>query len=494
MIQGNRFLPSWPLIAFVVVTLAVLFSGERPLQDGDTYMHVGIGNWIIEHQIVPKVDVFSHTMAGQPWAAHEWLSEVILALAYQWGGWTGLVLLTGLCTALTITLMLRFMLDRMQPIYALGFASLTYLALLTHLLARPHVLTWPLIVLWMIGLLKALEQHRRPSWWLLLVMVLWVNLHGGFMLGLALLIPVVYEAVFSTTAVEQGNVLLRWSGFALAVLLASLVNPAGYEAYSFLFHLMGNDYLAQVREWQPPDLARFGALEIWIYALLAMGLVGMLRLPLIRTCFVLGLLYQALAHVRYLSIFALLTPLIIAAPFGKSYAHWQRQFRWVRLPGEVVASQLDNLLMRLAGPSHGVAKLLSVAALLVVAVFCAREGVNTPATDVIPKAAVDAVLTQGITGTVFNLNVGGGYLIFRGIPAYTDGRADLYGAEFMKRQQELLKSNDASFIQKRLDEVGVGWILLPASAELGKHLNTMPDWKNFYVDQYAVVFIRARIN
>lgn len=494
MIQGNRFLPSWPLIAFVVVSLAVLFSGERPLQDGDTYMHIGIGRWILEHQTVPKVDVFSHTMAGQPWAAHEWLSEVILALAYEWGGWTGLVLLTSLCTAATIALMLRFMLDRMPPIYALGFAALTYLAFLTHLLARPHVLTWPLIALWMIGLLKALEQNRRPTWWLLLVMVLWVNLHGGFILGLALLGPVVYEAVFAASADQQVRVLFRWAGFALAAMLASLVNPAGYEAYSFLFHLMGNDYLKQVSEWQPTDLAKFGALEVWIYALLAMGLVGMLRLPVIRTFFVLGLLYQALAHVRYVSIFALLVPLIIAAPYGISYVRWQRQ-RWgFQPPGEIVASRFDDFFTRLTGPAHSVPQALSATVVLGAAVFCAREGLNTPAPDTLPKAAVDAVMAYGAPGPVFNHDGGGGYLILRGIPVYTDGRADLYGAEFMRDQQGLLNSADPAFLQKKLEASRVAWVLLPVSANLSKQLNRMSEWQKFYADEYAVVFFRARIN
>ncbi len=494
MIQGNRFLPSWPLIAFLVVSLAVLFSGERPLQDGDTYMHIGIGRWILEHQTVPKVDVFSHTMAGQPWAAHEWLSEVILALAYEWGGWTGLVLLTGLCTAATIALMLRFMLDRMPPIYALGFAALTYQSLLTHLLARPHVLTWPLIVLWMISLLKALEQNRRPSLWLLLVMVTWVNLHGGFILGLALLAPVVYEAVFAAPADQQVRVLFRWAGFTLAAVLASTVNPAGYEAYSFLFHLMGNDYLKHIGEWLPTDLTRFGALNVWVYALLAMGLVGMLRLPVIRTFFVLGLLYQALTHMRYLSIFALLVPLIIAAPFGRSYAHWQRQRSGFQPPAEIVASRFDDFCTRLTGTAHSLPQALAAAMVLGATVYCAREGFNTPAPDTVPKAAVDAVLAYGVPGPVFNHDGGGGYLILRGIQPYTDGRADLYGAEFMRDQQELLNSADPAFIQKKLEASRVAWVLLPVSANLSKQLNTMSEWQRFYADQHAVVFFRAKIN
>lgn len=494
MNQGNRFFPSWPLIAFVLVAIAVLISGERPLQDGDTFMHVGIGNWIIEHRIVPKVDVFSHTMAGQPWAAHEWLAEVILALAYQWGGWTGLVLITGVCTAATISLMLRYMLGRMQPIHAIGFAALTYMALLTHLLARPHVLTWPLIVLWMIGLLKALEQNRRPSWWLLAVMVLWVNLHGGFILGMALLGPVIYEAVFAAPADRQVRVLLSWGGFAVGVALVSLINPAGVDAYRFLFHLMGNETLKQVGEWKPTDLNVIGAFAIWIYVLLAMALLGLLRLSVIRTLFVLGLLYQALAHIRYVSIFALLIPLIIAAPLGRSYARWERLQTGFKPPGGALANRLDRLFGRLVAPADWGAWVVAGGLVLWVALTNAKMGLNDPAEDTIPRAAVDAALSRGISGSVFNHDGSGGYLILRGIPAYTDGRADLYGAEFMSRQKELLASKDILSIQKSLDEAGVGWVLLPAAADLSMHLDKMPAWQKIYADKYAVVFFRARIN
>ena len=84
-------------IALFLFTLAA-FS-PQVLGDGDTWSHVATGEWIIAHGAAPRADPFSHSMPGAPWTAHEWLSEVLLALALRVGGWSGVVLLTGAAAA-----------------------------------------------------------------------------------------------------------------------------------------------------------------------------------------------------------------------------------------------------------------------------------------------------------------------------------------------------------------------------------------------------------
>ena len=76
----------------------------RVFIDGDTNWHVAAGRWILEHGRVPGVDPFSYTYAGKPWVAHEWLSEVLMALAWLAAGWGGVVLLIGLAAGLAVAL------------------------------------------------------------------------------------------------------------------------------------------------------------------------------------------------------------------------------------------------------------------------------------------------------------------------------------------------------------------------------------------------------
>lgn len=93
------------------------------------------------------VDYFSHSLPGEPWVAHEWLSELILLMVYQIGGWGGLVLLAASCLGLSLALLAMFLQKRMPPIYALLFTALAFFAMSTHLLVRPHILAWPLLLI-----------------------------------------------------------------------------------------------------------------------------------------------------------------------------------------------------------------------------------------------------------------------------------------------------------------------------------------------------------
>ena len=102
---ARPFEPAPLLIAFAVLALAA-FS-PAALNDGDTWTHVATGQWILAHGAVPRVDPFSFTFAGQPWTAHEWLSEVLMALAYHAAGWSGVALLTGVAAATAVFVMAR---------------------------------------------------------------------------------------------------------------------------------------------------------------------------------------------------------------------------------------------------------------------------------------------------------------------------------------------------------------------------------------------------
>jgi hypothetical protein len=87
-------------LAAVAIFLFMLAAfSPQVLGDGDTWSHVATGEWIIAHGAAPRADPFSHSMPGAPWNAHEWLSEVLLALPFRLGGWSGVVLLTAAAAA-----------------------------------------------------------------------------------------------------------------------------------------------------------------------------------------------------------------------------------------------------------------------------------------------------------------------------------------------------------------------------------------------------------
>src|ERR1700680_2614071 len=176
------------------VALAVACLTSAVLNDGDTYWHIAAGAWMLDHRALLTVAPFSYTFAGKPWQTHEWLSEILIALAYRTAGWSGVMLLCAVGFATTAGLLLRY-LGRFLSGTAQGVVALLALCCVSgSLLARPHLLALPILTFWTIALLRALDERRAPPLALSLLLALWDNLHASFLFGLALIIPFAIEA------------------------------------------------------------------------------------------------------------------------------------------------------------------------------------------------------------------------------------------------------------------------------------------------------------
>jgi hypothetical protein len=102
-----------PLIIGACIYALLLALGPRLLNDPDSFWHLFIGRWMVEHLAVPRVDTFSFTMAGAPWIAKEWLSQLLYAGAHALGGWVAVVVLAAAAAALAFALLARFLSERM---------------------------------------------------------------------------------------------------------------------------------------------------------------------------------------------------------------------------------------------------------------------------------------------------------------------------------------------------------------------------------------------
>src|ERR1700721_1919563 len=182
---GHRSGLSWPLLVAASTFLVLLTRGAM-LADGDLYWHIVAGQWMFHHLAIPTSDPFSYTMPGAPWIAHEWLAEILYAGASSLGGWSATVGLAAAAFAPALAILTRYLLRHLEPLYSLVLASMAFSMASPHLLARPHTLAAPLLVYWTVALLRARELNRAPPLWVALLMVLWANLHGSFVFGLAL--------------------------------------------------------------------------------------------------------------------------------------------------------------------------------------------------------------------------------------------------------------------------------------------------------------------
>ncbi|HSI01167.1 MAG TPA: hypothetical protein VLA02_11235 [Reyranella sp.] len=482
----SSWAPSLPLVAGFAVFLALAnLNGLPLLADPDSHWHITVGNWILQHGAVPYVDPYCYTFTGQPWIAKEWLSQVLMALAYNLGGWAAVVALCAAAFGATSAVLMRILMRDIRPAPALLFTAAAFTMMASHFLARPFALAFPFMLIWVAGLVRAVEERRAPDWRLLFAMLLWANLHGGFTLGLML------GGVFGLEALiggkdwaERKQLFLAWAKFGVAALAVSCVTPYGPYSIWVTFQIFGlGDALPLIQEWRSPDFQTQPLMEaillIGLYLILARGV----KLPLMRVLVVVGLTHMLLRHVRNAELLVTLAPIAIAPVLAR---------QWPILRKDAEGKYLFASFARPAGYSALAVALL--AGLVYTASLSRWAGIQPPeATQ--PGAAMEFARAQGLTkGHVLNHYGYGGYLISAGVPTFIDGRAELYGGEFIKKYVEAvhLRGDEPNLLENTLEKYDVSWTLLLKEQPANKVLARLPGWRQAYVDDQATIFVRER--
>ena len=452
---------------FALLTAVLVCVLRDVLNDGDTYTHIAAGAWMIGHRAVLARDPFSWTFAGHPWDAHEWLSEVFLAAADRLAGLTGVVLLAAAAAAIAIANLARHIARWSGWTETLLLTAAALACVLPGILARPHILALPLLESWVAGLLLARHERRAPSWWLLPLMTVWANMHGGFAFGLAIALPLAVEATLERRRRPDRSV-RSWWVFLAGAAVAACLTPQGLNGLLFPLRLLRLHNLAAISEWQPMDFSTDIAFEIVLLALVALLGSGRVRVPPIRLLLLVGLLYMSIAHRRHGLLFGVAGPLILAGPVGRAFA--------ASVP--------------IGSRPRGRAACWSALA-LAVALRLAHPIAGTDSLDA-PVSAI-AQLPPDIARTpVLNSYQFGGYLAFVGLRPFIDGRAELFGDAFLHDFLELPGLNDDR-LRQAVDRYGIGWAVLAVQDPLIARFDAMPGWRRQHADHTAIVFVRTRL-
>ncbi|HTR85510.1 MAG TPA: hypothetical protein VMI56_13605 [Reyranella sp.] len=471
---------SWPLVfGMAVFTTLACLGGMPLLGDPDSHWHVAVGNWMIEHGTVPRVDFYSYTFTGKPWIAKEWLSQLLLAGAWDVAGWGGVVMLGAAAFGATFALLIRLLLRDVRPLPALLFAGAAVVMLAPHFLARPFALAFPFMLIWVSGLVRAVEERRAPNPLLLIAMLFWANLHGGFTLGLMLTGAFGLEAlVGAADATERKRLFFGWLKFGVAGCLVACITPYGPESILVTLRIFElGDSLKLINEWKSPDFQSQPMQELIMLVALYVALSRGLKLPLFRLLVVIGLVHLFLRYARNAELLALLTPLVIAPVLARQW------------PLPVQASDFFSRLVRPAGHAAIAACL---AAALVLSAGLIRFADIKPPESTQPSAALDYVRQAGLKGHVFNHYGYGGFLIGAGIPTFIDGRGELFGGDFIKLYAEALNLRGKESLEDVLERYDVSWTFLAKDQPANKLLARLPGWHQAYADDQTTIFVRDR--
>ncbi len=456
------------VVATGFLLFAVVLFMPSILGDVDTFWHISTGGWILDHHAIPRTDPFSYTAGDRPWFTIEWLSQALMALAFRVGGMQGVMALTAGAAGLTAAALLQHLRRFLPGRYALLGTSVALVNALPSLLARPHLLAWPCLVLWCGGLALARANRTAPSFGLLPVMLLWVNLHGSSMLGLLLAGGFMLEAVLEAAG-ERRQVFLSWAGFVLAAWAVALLNPNLIAGELFPFHVISMTSNVWIVEWQPPSFSGVGPLEMTLLGGIALGFFGRVRLPPVRLLMLLVLVHAALSHRRDAQLLGIVGALILAEPLGGALARG----------GAAASGAVWRRLAVLAGA-------------VAVAALGARMALALPPES--SGAAFTAVLERVPplvrAGPVLNAYGFGGRLIFNGVRPFIDGRAaDLYGDAFMARYIRIVGA-DRGVVERTLAEYGIVWAIFPSGAPVVRVLEQEPGWARLIEADGVVIDVR----
>lgn len=446
-----------------------LMLAPRLLNDADSHWHLFFGRSILAGQGFPTTDAYSHTFTGQPWIAKEWLSQVLMALAERLGGWTGVVVLASACVALSFAILTHEALRRLDWRPALVLMGAAIALSLPHMLARPHLIALPALVLWAAGLFRAMEEGRLPSLLLFPLMVLWANLHGSFLLGIALCAPLGLEAMLRAEARDRFGVLIGWGLFGLGAMAAACIHPYGADSILAAFRVLGlGEARGLITEWRAQDFATLSGFEIVLLGGIALALATGFRLPWLRLLLLLALLHLALAHVRHQTVFAVLGVLLLAPAIAVA-----------RGPRDMVTGALRPVV---AG---------ALALVVVATSALGLSDIARPRAALIPAEALAAARAAGASGPVLNAYDFGGWLITQGVPTAIDGRTELFGGAFLVEHTWALDLKDPEALTRLLERHRIGWTLLQPGMPAIALLDRLPGWRRVHADAVAVVHARV---
>ena len=340
----------WVLPSIADVFFLVLFGilGFSPISatllgDADTGWHIRNGQIILATHSVPRVDSFSYTRAGQPWYAWEWLYDTLIGAIHSVAGLNGVVLFTALVISLTFALLFRFALRRSGS-FAIA-ASLTLLAAAAsqiHTLARPHVLSWLFTLLWIEALYRFEEGQRVPLFCLPPLMLLWVNVHGGFILGLVLIALFgcahIWDYLMTQDTAHRRQIVQLAYTFG-ACLAVTFLTPYGYKLHLHVYQYLSNNFLMNaIAEFQSPNFhaAGYGYFECFILLSIVAVALALKRVTATDLFLLLFSIHAGLFAARNIPISAIIMSLSLGPLLSCIISPQPGQPRWTRSLLDVV--------------------------------------------------------------------------------------------------------------------------------------------------------------
>jgi hypothetical protein len=484
-VRGELLTSACPLC--LAAGLGVFWFSDT-IADPDLWGHVRFGQDILRTGVIDRTDDYSYRTHGQRWFNHEWLSEVIFAAVYDRSGPTGLIIFKVFVSLLILGLCLvhlrRRGLGPYRSVLLLVLSSIPFrLGLGT---VRPQIFTYLLLLVELLILASAGPGREHRLWALPLLVVAWVNLHGGVLAGVAILGLWIAARGAGHLGDETAPLLPRFVAvlqlglLGVACCLALLVNPYKSELMRFLLRT-ATVPRPEITEWAPlvltslPGLFFLGLLVIGIFGLAGSDRRKAEAIPVLSLSAVLPLLSN-----RHYPLFAL--TLIV-------------------LGGEHIAAALDRrwppATSRPAG-NRAVATVGLAVSLLFLGLSVPRFGCIRiePFYFAFPARAVALLKRSDVRGNMAVPYDWGEYVLWhlgRGVKVSMDGRRETVYSDESYRQSRDFEQGTGAWDALLRTAPPTDFVLVPIGSPTANLLSRTDGWLPLYRDTLCVLFVSAGV-
>jgi len=485
----------------LVMLLLILLIGVRTPLDSDMWWHLRAGKATWQEKEVLLRDIFSYTRYGENWVNHSWLSQLVMYGLYALEKFPALSLWVGL----TAMAAMYFLYLQTEGAIFIRIASVFLSAFISSVVWSPRPQLFSILMFALTGWVLFRYRHgeRNSLIYLLPIFLLWSNLHGGYVLGVILILTqiaglLINQLTADEHQVEQGwQDLKRLSAWLAGCLLVVLINPNGINMWRIPFQTVGvetlQDYIA---EWASPDFHQpvqqvFLILLFGLYSAAAFSRTRLDGRDLMSVA-VFGI--SALVARRNFGPFALVAAPVLSRHMNdiyqdyrqiltRKYPRLKRFFKFQKQSEKRLSPILRTILNSglVVGLLFGTGtKWLNVSR---------QHFMDRVIPQYFPAQAVSWIEKNHPQGRMFNSYNWGGYLIWRlsDTPVFVDGRTDLFGDPIIEDWLSVIQM-EAGWEQV-IDRWQIRWVLIEPDQPLAKIL-AYSGWDLIYQDETAVIYLR----
>ena len=261
--RWSRFALSWGSLIGVFACGLIFLKMSGPLRDNSLFTHIATGRFIVENGYVPSGDIYTYTAEGAPWVVQSWGVSTLYALLEGAFGPVGIRALAGAVGVALFALLWVFsrplnLLPRTALIGALTISGMLFFG------PRPTIFGFLFLV---VTLLAA--RGDIPAFTLTPVAFAWVNMHGSWPTGFALLVVLAAAALLDRVS---PRVTVRATAFFVVGVAVAALGPLGLDGVTFPYSMLQRqDVLGYIVEWQRPSPFSLATIFLWFLLLLAVA-------------------------------------------------------------------------------------------------------------------------------------------------------------------------------------------------------------------------------